>query len=265
MLVPSYNSMPFVTAALDSIACQLSDKDEIIIQDAGSTDGSVAAYEAMAKLDSRVSLTVEADSGQSDALNRALSRASGTHILWLNADDIVLPDSLAAFREAADRSDGHQPKLLIGGHQVLRADGSLIASYASASLSHQRLMLHGCYVFSGSILINRELLIRLGGFSSDFSYCMDLDLLFRLTELSPDQISIVPNLIGALRRHDASKSGTSGHLFVLEGWRVRSKYITTSRDHGRRICAAVWQYLASISKPIRFSPLYQKLRGRQIS
>ena len=46
---------------------------------------------------------VEADSGQSDALNKGFAKAKGKWLFWLNADDVLLPGALKKVREFISR------------------------------------------------------------------------------------------------------------------------------------------------------------------
>ncbi|MEX5300227.1 glycosyltransferase [Kocuria sp. CPCC 205292] len=259
--MPSYNSQTYINEAINSAVKEMSDFDELLVQDGQSTDETLsllAAYEAQYD---QVQVESGPDKGQSDALNKALMRATGDYVVWLNSDDVLLPGSLAALRAHIEKSD-NMPSLVFGGHQVLRADGSVIGSYMPPRLERHKLMLRGCYVFSGSVAISRSLLLESGGFANQFDYCMDLDLFFRLLDKSADSPLNVPEYIGALRWHDESKSGDAGYRFVGDGWKVRGMYARSSFDHVARIGAALVQSFALFATPVRHSVLYSKLRGK---
>jgi glycosyltransferase involved in cell wall biosynthesis len=260
VLVPSFNSAPFLQDALDSALAALRPDDEIIVQDGGSTDATISILQRASSDDPRVHFLSEPDSGQSNALNRALDRASGELVLWLNADDVVYADALQLARERFEETEGLE--LVIAGHKVLVADGSPLGEYPARRLDRDRVMSHGCYVFSGSILLRRQLLQNIGRFREDLHFCMDLDLMLRLSDVPQSKVAIVQLPLGALRRHDASKSGTVAFAFVRDGWRVRGEYARNWRDQVRRVRVAIQQPIVSAAKPIRFSRTYRRIRGR---
>ena len=80
-----------------------------IVQDAGSTDGTVPWLQA----DARVEAHVEKDGGMYDAINRGLRRSTGDILAYLNCDEQYLPGALAkvaaffAAHPAVDMVFGH--------------------------------------------------------------------------------------------------------------------------------------------------------------
>ena len=260
VLIPSYNSATYLSQALESVLGPLRSGDEVIVQDGGSTDDTLSILQRVSIADPRVKYVSEPDSGQSNALNRALNRASGDLVLWLNADDIVYPDALNEARQKFEQFEDLE--LCIAGHRVLVADGTALGTYPAKRLERDRVMSRGCYVFSGSILLKRQVLQSLGGFREDLHYCMDLDLMLRLSQIPQTKVATVELPLGALRRHEASKSGTVAFAFVRDGWRVRGEHARTWRDQVRRVRVAIEQPIVSAAKPIRFSRPYRLLRGR---
>jgi glycosyltransferase involved in cell wall biosynthesis len=85
IIIPSYNQGNYIERAIESIICQNYSNLEIILIDGGSTDNSV---EIIKKYQKHFSYWVsENDFGQSDAMNKGLSKATGDIIGILNTDD----------------------------------------------------------------------------------------------------------------------------------------------------------------------------------
>src|SRR5215212_1270697 len=101
-LVPSYNAGDYLALTIESIEDQLVEGDEVIVQDGGSTDGSVDAVVARWGGQPWLQTTSERDKGQSDALQKALDRATNDYVVWLNADDIIYPGALDSVRTALE-------------------------------------------------------------------------------------------------------------------------------------------------------------------
>ena len=93
ILTPSYNQRRWLPQTLASVAIQTYGNLEHVVADGGSNDGSV---ELLRDALPREQWTSEPDSGQSEALNKALARSRGEIIGWLNSDDAYLFDDAVA-------------------------------------------------------------------------------------------------------------------------------------------------------------------------
>ena len=67
---------------------------ELVVQDGGSDDETLSVLETID--DPRLSIESRPDSGLYQGLNRAIARARGDWILWLNGDDVLTPGAIAA-------------------------------------------------------------------------------------------------------------------------------------------------------------------------
>jgi cellulose synthase/poly-beta-1,6-N-acetylglucosamine synthase-like glycosyltransferase len=70
VIMPSYNSAPFLREALTSVLDQIPRPHEVLVQDGGSTDDTL---DILRSFGDRVAWVSAPDDGQSDALNRALA------------------------------------------------------------------------------------------------------------------------------------------------------------------------------------------------
>ena len=92
IVTPSFNQAAYVEATLESVLSQDYPHLEYVVQDAGSTDGTLDILAGFA--DRGVTVVVEPDRGQSDALNRGFVRTSSEILAYLNSDDMYLPGTL---------------------------------------------------------------------------------------------------------------------------------------------------------------------------
>lgn len=94
IVTPSYNYARYVRECIESVKNQEGATFEHIIQDAGSTDGTLDILNSYPHL----KLHVEKDSGMSEGINRGFRKARGKWVMWLNTDDRLLPGALAAVK-----------------------------------------------------------------------------------------------------------------------------------------------------------------------
>src|SRR5690242_2268039 len=89
IVTPSFNQAAFIQDAIFSVTKQRAEQVEHWVIDGGSTDGTIDLLRLHS--DSNTGKTLqwvsEPDRGQSDALNKGFSRATGDIVGWLNSDD----------------------------------------------------------------------------------------------------------------------------------------------------------------------------------
>lgn len=100
VIVPTFNRAQLLPKALDSALAQSFQVHELIIVDDGSTDETEdVIYEYMSQNKGLVKGITQENAGKAAALNSALQRVSGTHVLILDDDDLLLTDSLKTHYE----------------------------------------------------------------------------------------------------------------------------------------------------------------------
>ena len=95
VVIPLYNKEQSIGQTLESILGQSCENFEIIVVDDGSTDGSVAKVESFR--DSRIQLIRQANGGPSKARNEGVKNAKGDWVLFIDADDGMLPGTIGFF------------------------------------------------------------------------------------------------------------------------------------------------------------------------
>ncbi len=103
ILVPVYNTEPYLKRCLDSLQGQTLPEIEIVLIDDGSTDGSGAICDAYAASDPRFVVIHQENAGISSARNCGLELAKAEYIMLADSDDWVEPDFCRIPYEIAER------------------------------------------------------------------------------------------------------------------------------------------------------------------
>jgi hypothetical protein len=148
--------------------------------------------------------------------------------------------------------------VVVGGWRLLDAGGATLREEPARPLDHGKLLLHGCYAFSGAVFVRRELLLRLG-FAEDLHYTMDYDLMLRLARTRPRQ-ALVRAPLAALRYHADSKSGGAGRRFFTEAITVRRAQCGTAPEVARGVAGTVLHGVGVATARLRFGETYTRLR-----
>ncbi|WP_193072185.1 glycosyltransferase family 2 protein [Pseudomonas sp. FME51] len=122
VVIPAYNYAHILRRAAESVLLQLGGSAELIIIDDGSTDNTPAVIEALERDFSDCFRAVRQDNaGLAAVRNKGLDIAQGQYLIFLDADDEMLPGALAALNEHIDLRPDTQ--LVIGGHVSRYPDG----------------------------------------------------------------------------------------------------------------------------------------------
>ena len=173
VVIVTYNYGRFLRAALDSVLAQSCQDFELIVVDGASTDGTGDILQEYAP---RLAWWVsEPDRGQSDAFNKGFARGRGRYFVWLNADDILLPGTLAAAKSAL--ADGRHAW---ASGDFVRTDATLNILTCFRGPTKQPTWLRRAdapiTVCGPSSFFSAELYREVGGFAVDLHYAMDVDL-----------------------------------------------------------------------------------------
>ena len=102
VIMPVYNRGDLVGESIESLQAQSFCDWELIITDSASTDDSLKVCQSYAENDSRIKVFSLDQKGVSVARNKCLDEASGKYVFFLDSDDVIHPEILAALVTAMD-------------------------------------------------------------------------------------------------------------------------------------------------------------------
>lgn len=253
VVMPSYNSGEFLRTAINSVLSQAGPTLELIIQDARSEDETSAIVRSFK--DSRLHFYSELDQGQSDAVNRAISRARGHWILWLNADDALAPDALTHLSRCATPSCD----LVHGDWTMIDETGSVIRRYRCAPLSYERVLRYGPYVYNGAIMVRRAMYERVGLLDTTLHQCMDFELMLRLTREA--SVESCAEVVALFRMQPNSKTATGI-------WDQQKEHFGVAKRHGayrprrlpRTLASRAFGATYILTRPLWHSKMWRRIR-----
>lgn len=121
VIIPLYNKEAIIERSLQSVLSQNYDDFDVIIVNDGSTDHSMDIVRRIK--DPRIVLIEQENGGPSKARNTGIKNAKGEWIVFLDADDELLPGALKRFgrliREHTDANFFACPYYCFNGHETL--------------------------------------------------------------------------------------------------------------------------------------------------
>lgn len=111
IIIPVYNAESYLARCLDSIFEQSFTSYEVILVDDGSTDSSPLICDRYSSTDPRFRTVHKKNGGVGSARNAGINLAKGEYIVFVDADDALLPEALERMMEEVAGED-----LVIGGY-----------------------------------------------------------------------------------------------------------------------------------------------------
>jgi glycosyltransferase involved in cell wall biosynthesis len=243
VIIPCYRQAHFLSDAIESALTQTYPNVEVIVVNDGSPDdtaGVAARYSGVRYIE-------QANSGLAAARNAGLAHSRGEFIVFLDADDRLMPDALRL--NAALLGSNPAAGFVAGTSHYISRDGTPIPTdhrawpsgdiYA-ALLQRNRIRMPAMVMFRTSVFQ------RLGGFMSHVDACADYEMYLRVSRhfpvafhdapvaeyrrhgenMSLDPVLMLRQLCHVLRQERRHVRGTVGHRTALaEGQRnVRAYY-----------------------------------------
>ena len=203
VITPVFNTpVQWLEEAVQSVLGQAYEDWELILVDDNSSDEALREYlPVLASRDSRIKVfKLEGSRGISAALNRGIEHAHGEWIGFLDHDDLLEPDAL--FQTAKLLQQIPDADLIYSDEDKLTEAG-FDAPLFKPDWSPDFFL--SCNYLCHFITVRRELLLRVGGFRSEFDSAQDYDLLFRVIEQT-DRIHHIPRVLYHWRRSGSSSA-----------------------------------------------------------
>ena len=105
IIVPVYNTAPYLRQCLSSLVDQSLCDIEIILVDDGSTDESLQILAECAKAHDNVVLVPATHGGPAATRNRGIAAACGEYLAFVDSDDYVSPEMFERLTQRADSTD----------------------------------------------------------------------------------------------------------------------------------------------------------------
>ena len=178
ILTPSYNSGEFLERAVRSVLAQEDPNWEHIVMDGGSTDETHSILKKFPHL----AVTIEADTGQSDAMNKAFRASSGDIIVYLNADDWFEPGVFKHVRSLFHKNSGLD---MIIGNLYIRVSGSEEVRLVVPVKNYRKILMHYKYRYPLNPVCYfylRKVQNMVGDFPLSLHYAMDYHFLLNATK-----------------------------------------------------------------------------------
>lgn len=201
LVTPSFNQARFVGQTIHSVIGQDFPRVQYVVQDACSKDGTEDVLKSFVHMG--FDIHIEADNGQTDALNKGFSRTSAEIMGYLNSDDLLLPGTLLFV--AKYFRDNPSVDVIYGNRLIIDESGLEIGRWILPG--HDANVLRFIdYVPQESMFWRRRVWDRVGAkFDSTLQFAMDWDLILRFLD-SGAVIRHVSELFGIFRVHSDQKS-----------------------------------------------------------
>jgi glycosyltransferase involved in cell wall biosynthesis len=205
ILTVTYNSRSTLKDAYASLCAQTYTQWEWIVQDGGSSDGTLEWLESLS--DARVNWVSEKDHGIYDALNKAVSRASGEWIGLLHSDDLypnaeVISQVVAAFKTAIDGVYGDLK-------YVLEKDTQKVLRHWQSEAFSTTLLRKGWMPPHPTLFLRKEVYAKVGGFDTRYCIAADYDFILRVFRTPQLKIHYLPQVLMLMRQGGAGRAPSS--------------------------------------------------------
>lgn len=218
--------------------------------------------DVLRRFDGRILWASQRDRGQSDALNKGLSKATGRWIAWLNADEFYLPGSLARLVQQGERTAAD---IIYGDCVFVDGDGNLERLLPQHRFNARVLREYGCFIPSNAVLMRRSVLGD-APWDPTLRRIMDWDLFMNLSKRGA-RFTHLLYPVGAFRAHDDRITSKPPSDYEEED-EVASRYGLPRDVHERWRASRRGRLLHPIYKAIDGAYLRQlgarPLRGRNI-
>jgi glycosyltransferase involved in cell wall biosynthesis len=207
VVIPIHNQARYLAAAIESVLSQSYGNHEVIVVDDGSDDDPARVAAAFP----RVQFVRRENGGTPIARNRGLALSRGEFLVFLDADDRLLPAALE--RSVAALRERPEWVFVFGRARMIREDGSQTGSIQPPADEFDLYaeFLRRCPVWNPAAAMFRRRVFE-EGISFDPSMKLCSDYLLYLTAASRWPAGCHREIVSEYRQHESNKSTNSAEM-----------------------------------------------------
>jgi glycosyltransferase involved in cell wall biosynthesis len=232
VIMPVYNAGGYLDSAIQSVLDQTFENFELILVDDGSSDESPDVCKAAQNRDPRIQFISQQNAGPGAAMNTGIKIARAPWIVVMHADDLMMPNRLKVVHEAI-QAETQNVGLITSQVELIGTQGKSLGK-ATPELPTNPFFLCGTnpnYVVGGlfhpAVVLSRQALAEIGGYSPDCRLNEDVEMFNRLVERGYG-IRVIPQILMRYRIHGSAASAAKDRTLLLH-WRYLKSTI-----HNRR-------------------------------
>jgi glycosyltransferase involved in cell wall biosynthesis len=202
IVVPCYNHGKYLREAVQSSFGSAHAVEVVVVND-GSTDSTAEVMERLeASAGAEIRRVSQPNGGVAAARNRGLSESRGQYVVFLDADDRLMPSGLDIGAAALDAHP--ESAYVFGRSRLMATDGALPAlSEPRITANHYReLLRRNCIGVTATVMFRREALERAGGFNPAVTATADYELYLHIARHHP--VHDHAELVAEHRTHDGA-------------------------------------------------------------
>jgi len=205
IIIPCYNYASYLPRAINSAINQSGDDFDIIIIDDGSTDNTKELVNRFLAKNDKLRYFYQVNKGAAAARNLGVKKSSSKYIVFLDADDELLPKTLDFFRLSIFKHPNKH--IYLGGHKSINCRGKVQEKINNTLGLTTKEELFEAYLF-------KKLSISAGAYAMDYTIFHKLsfpeelssteDIPFIAQALALFDTCFIPHVLVTIHKHNDS-------------------------------------------------------------
>lgn len=245
IIIPTHNRPHLLPRAVRSALDQtFTDLEVVVVDDASKEPVQAANLTNDPRL--RV-IRLDASRGASGARNVGIQEARGRWLMFLDDDDYILPHLAAVSLDAIAASTLPPPLAVLSAIQKVSAQGKVLKLRIPPTLCPRggHFFLEDpepgrSYLTKQTLVVERDVLLQIGGFDEQFRSRVYTDLFLRLNPVCT--LIGLPIVTYQLWNHSGERISGTPALRQKSFYRLIQKHRATFRAHPRQFAAFVYEH-----------------------
>lgn len=210
IIIPTYNTGNYVTNAIESVIATKFNDYEIIVVDDGSTDKTELLVKPY--LNKNITYLYQENSGLAAARNTGMINSNGKYLVFLDSDDLILPDKLVIQSNFLDSHIEYDVvysnSMCFIGEDVYNTFILDMPHYSENIFPN---LLFGNFIHVNSVMVRKEKVMQAGMFDPLMRELEDWDLWLRMS-YQGSQFAYMDKILSKVRIRKGSMTNNQAQM-----------------------------------------------------